>query len=85
MTTYEMHLFSELLDVNYEINNGGHNSLVRSALLSRYSQLVAQLEASIGEAEWKNLMASGRRMFTPKGGYGDESVEEVERMMSEVN
>ena len=85
MTNYERHVFSELLDVNYEISTGNHNSLIKSVLLNRYSLLVAQLEDSMGTAAWREFGAVGKKMFAPKGGYGDESPEEVERMMSEVN
>ena len=84
MTNYERHLFSELVDVNWEINKGGHNSIVKMALISRYSQIVAQLEDSMGVTEWKKFMAMGKEMFAPVGGYGDESPEEVARMMESV-
>lgn len=84
MTNYESFLFSELLDVNYEISTGDHKPVVKLALIKRYSEIVAQLEDSMGAAEWKNFLAMGRGMFTPAGGYGDESMEEVERMMEAV-
>ena len=50
MTNYERHLFSELLDVNYEIECGGYKPLVKMALIKRYSEIVAQLEDSMGQA-----------------------------------
>ncbi len=64
MTNYEQHLFSELLDVNYELETGEHNSVVIVALLNRYSQIVAQLEDSMGEDEWKSFVGMGKKMFS---------------------
>ena len=64
MTNYEQHLFSELLDVNYELETGEHNSVVIVALLNRYSQIVAQLEDSMGEDEWKSFVGKGKQMFS---------------------
>jgi len=84
MTNYESFLFSDLLDVNYEISTGDHKPVVKLALIKRYSEIVAQLEDSMGGAEWRNFISTGRQMFAPEGGYGDESMEEVERMMEAV-
>ena len=64
MTNYEQNLFSELLDVNYELETGKHNSVVTVALLNRYSQIVASLEDSMGEDEWKNFVGKGKQMFS---------------------
>jgi hypothetical protein len=38
----------------------------------------------MGAAEWRKFMNTGRQMFAPVGGYGDESPEEVERMYTSV-
>lgn len=84
MTSYEAHLFNELLEVNWEISNGNYKPTVKMALIKRYSEITAQLEDSMGEAEWKGFLSMGRKMFAPKGGYGDESVEETERMIESV-
>ena len=81
MNSYEAFLFNQLLEVNYEIEAGNHKPLVKLALINTYSQLVAQLEDSMGKAEWKQFLETGRQMFAPVGGYGDESPEEVEYMM----
>ena len=64
MTSYESHLFNELLDVNYEIKTGNHNSIIKMALITRYSQLVASLEDSLGEAAWKAFVSTGKKMFS---------------------
>lgn len=84
MTSYEAHLFNQLLEVNWRINNGNYDSIIRMALIRHYSEIVAQLEDSMGEAEWKSFVSTGRQMFAPKGGYGDESPEEVERMYASI-
>ena len=85
MTNYERHLFSELVDVNWEINKSEHNSIVKMALISRYSQIVAQLEDSMGVAEWRNFMEMGKEMYASMGGYWDKRPEEVNRMMARVS
>ena len=84
MNSYEAFLFNQLLEVNYEIEAGNHKSLVKLSLINTYSKLVAQLEDSMGEAEWKQFRETGRQMFAPVGGYGDESPDEVRYMMKEV-
>ena len=38
----------------------------------------------MGRAEYRAYVNGMRRMFAPVGGYGDESPEEVERMMESV-
>jgi len=70
MTNYERHLFSELVDVNYEIETGNHKPIVRMALITRYSQIVRSLEDSMGVKEYRDYIDGMRRMFAPVGGYG---------------
>jgi hypothetical protein len=65
MTQYESHLFNELLDVNHEIETGGHSSIVKMALITRYSQIVAQLEDSMGVNEYRNFIGGMRQLFAP--------------------
>ena len=77
-------MFNQLLEVNYEIEAGNHKSLIKLSLINTYSKLVAQLEDSMGKAEWKQFLETGKQMFAPVGGYGDESPDEVRYMMKEV-
>lgn len=84
MTQYESNLFSELLDVNYELETGEHNSVVMASLLNRYSQIVEQLEESMGKSNWRNFIGKGKQMFGEELSYGDEPQSEVLRMLNEV-
>ena len=84
MTQYESNLFSELLDVNYELETGEHNSVVMTSLLNRYSQIVEQLEESMGKSNWRNFIDKGKQMFGEELSYGDEPQSEVLRMLNEV-
>ncbi len=84
MNQHEAKLFNELLEVNWRINHDAYDVIIKNALINHYHHLVAQLEDSMGAAEWRKFMDVGRQMFAPKGGYGDESPEEVERMYQAV-
>lgn len=84
MTNYEAKLFNELLEVNWEMGHGDYNPTVKTALLNRYHEITSQLEDSMGRKEWNNFINGMKQMFAPVGGYGDESPEEVERMMASV-
>lgn len=84
MTNYERSLFSELVEVNWRMDNGNYDVIIKAALLSRYHEIVSQLEDSMGRDEWRSYIRGMRQMFAPKGGYGDESPEEVERMYASI-
>jgi len=79
-----MGLFSKMIDLNWEIDNGGYNQVVKSALTEHYCKVREELVEDMGAAEFKEYMRMGREMFAPKGGYGDESPEEVKRMYASV-
>jgi hypothetical protein len=83
MNNYESGLLRELVDVNYEMSQN-HNPIVKKALLSRYHEIQSELIDSMGEREYKDYIGMMRQMFAPKGGYGDESPEEVERMYASI-
>ena len=84
MNQHEAKLFNELLEVNWKINHDDYDAIIKNALINHYHHLVEQLEDSMGAAEWRKFMNTGRQMFAPKGGYGDESQEEVERMYASI-
>jgi len=84
MNQHEAKLFNELLEVNWRINHDAYDVIIKNALINHYHHLVEQLEDSMGAAEWRKFMDVGRQMFAPVGGYGDESVEEVERMYASI-
>lgn len=84
MTNYQMGLFSKMIDLNWEIDNGGYNQVVKNALTEHYCKVREELVEDMGAAEFKEYMRMGREMFAPVGGYGDESPEEVKRMYASV-
>ena len=84
MTAYQQQLFSDLVNLNWEMDHGDYPSVVKFALVEQYWKVKRDLMDDMGEAEFKEYMRMGREMFAPKGGYGDESPEEVERMMEAV-
>ena len=84
LTDYQRQLFSELVSLNWEMSHGDYNPTVKTALLNRYHELTSQLEDSMGRKEWNNFINGMRQMFAPVGGYGDESVEETERMYASI-
>jgi hypothetical protein len=67
MTIYERSLFQELIDINYEIESGNHNKIVKIALLNDYHRLQQELISSMGRQEWDSYIKGMREMFAPKG------------------
>ena len=85
MTNYQIKLFSNLVDLNWEMNNSDYNQTVKNALMAQYFNVMEMLKEDMGAAEFREYIRMGREMFTPAdGGYGDESPEEVARMMEAV-
>ena len=85
MNNYERDLFNQLLEVNWRINNGSYDSIVKRALIEHYWMLEEKIEDSMGKREYREFVDGMRRMFAPAEGYGDESPEEVDRMMEAVS
>ena len=83
MNQHEAKLFNELLEVNWKIDHDDYDVIIKQALINHYHHLVKQLEDSMGAAEWGKFMNTGREMFAPIGGYGDED-EEIERTYAEI-
>ena len=85
MNNYERDLFNQLLEVNWRISNGDYDSVIKKALVEHYWMLEEKLEDSMGRKEYREFVDGMRKMFAPAdGGYGDESPEEVVRMMEAV-
>jgi hypothetical protein len=85
MSNYERQLFSQLLEVNYRIETGNYDSIIKTALITHYHHLEDQIKESMGRNEYREFVDGMRKMFAPAdGGYGDESPEEVARMMEAV-
>jgi hypothetical protein len=83
MNQHEAKLFNELLEVNWKIGHDDYDIIIKHALTNHYHHLIKQLEDSMGAAEWRKFMNTGREMFAPKDGYGDED-EEIERIYAEI-
>jgi hypothetical protein len=83
LTGYQRQLFSELVNLNWETNQE-YPQTVKTALLNEYWRVRKELEDDMGKDEYNRYINGMRQMFTPKGGYGDESPEEVERMYASV-
>jgi len=85
MNNYERDLFNQLLEVNWRISNGDYDLVIKKALVEHYWMLEEKIEESMGRKEYREFIDGMRKMFAPAdGGYGDESPEEVERMMEAV-
>ena len=83
MTDYQRQLFSKLVDLNWEMNKN-YDQIIKHALINEYWRVEEQLMEDMGRAEYRAYVAGMKRMFAPVGGYGDESPEEVNRMMESV-
>lgn len=66
MTDYQRQLFSQMLDVNWELEVGDYSPVVMEALKYRLDSLETEMEYSMGEKEWKEWKENGRRMFGEK-------------------
>lgn len=64
MTQYQRQLFSQILDVNFEIETGNHNEVVMQALRYRLDALQMMMEEDMGAFEWHEWKEKGRKMFT---------------------
>jgi hypothetical protein len=83
LTGYQRQLFSELVNLNWETNQE-YPQTVKTALLNEYWRVRKELEDDMGKDEYNRYVNGMRQMFAPVGGYGDESPEEVNRMMEAV-
>lgn len=64
-TDYQRKLFSEILDVNWELNLDVHNEVVTRALHCRINRLEEEMEEDMGVEKWRNFKEQGKRMFAP--------------------
>ena len=83
LTGYQSQLFSELVSLNWEVDQN-YPQIVKTALLNEYWRVKNELEEDMGKNEYNKYINGMRQMFAPVGGYGDESPEEVNRMMEAV-
>lgn len=83
MTDYQRQMFSKLIDLNWEMKKN-YDQIIKNALINEFWRVEEQLMDDMGRAEYRAYVDGMRRMFAPVGGYGDESPEEVNRMMESV-
>ena len=64
MYNLPINLFSELLDVNYEIEtNENLTSLEKGELFVKYVKLKELIVGIMGEENWRNFVEDGEKMF----------------------
>lgn len=83
LTDYQRQLFSELVSLNWEMDQD-YPRAVKTALINEYWRVRKELEEDMGKDEYNRYINGMKQMFTPVGGYGDESVEETERMYASI-
>ena len=65
MNDYERRLFNQLLEVNYRIETGDYDSIIKTALTTHYRYLEDQIKDSMGKDEYKAFVDGMRQMFAP--------------------
>ena len=85
LTAFNQESLNQLIEINWELNNVDYPKTIKFALTELYHKVKGELMDEMGVDEFRAFMENGRRMFAPKGGYGDESEDEVANMMSRVN
>ena len=83
LTGYQSQLFSELISLNWEMDKP-YPKAVKTALINEYWRVKKELEDDMGKGNYNQYINGMKQMFAPVGGYGDESPEEVNRMMEAV-
>ena len=83
LTDYQRQLFSELVSLAWEMDQD-YPRAVKTALTNEYWRVRKELEEDMGKDEYNRYINGMKQMFAPVGGYGDESVEETERMYASI-
>ncbi len=65
MNNYERQLFSQLLEINYRIETGNYDSIIKTALTTHYHHLEDQIKESMGKNEYRAFVEGMREMFAP--------------------
>jgi hypothetical protein len=67
MTNYEQKLFSDLLDVNWMIEENKANKEMARFLSIAYHTIQNELRDSMGDDKYDTFLRGGREMFASKG------------------
>ena len=65
MNNYEQCLFSDLLDVNWLIEENKSNKELRKFLSIAYHKIQDDLRESMGDSKYDTFIRAGREMFAP--------------------
>jgi hypothetical protein len=65
LTAYQRQLFSDLVSLNWEIDNGGYNQTVQNALVEQYWKVKEELMSDMGREEYDRYINGMREMFAP--------------------
>lgn len=65
MTNYEQKLFSDLLDVNWMIEENKSNKELVKFLNIAYDSIRNELRESMGDGKYDTFIRAGKEMFAP--------------------
>jgi hypothetical protein len=65
LTGYQHQLFSTMISLNWEINQGGYNQTVQNALVEQYWKVKDELMDDMGRDEYNNYVNGMKQMFAP--------------------
>jgi hypothetical protein len=68
MTNYEQKLFTDLLDVNWMIEENKANKEMARFLSIAYHAIQDELRESMGDGKYTTFIRAGREMFAPAKG-----------------
>jgi hypothetical protein len=68
MTNYEQNLFSDLIDVNWMIEENKENKEMRRFLSIAYHKIQDDLRESMGDDKYNTFIRAGKEMFAPAKG-----------------
>lgn len=68
MTNYEQKLFSDLLDVNWMIEENKANKELVKFLNIAYDSIRNELRESMGDGKYDTFIRAGKEMFAPAQG-----------------
>ena len=68
MTNYEQKLFSDLLDVNWMIEENKNNKELVKFLNIAYDSIRDKLRESMGDGKYDTFIRAGKEMFAPAKG-----------------
>ena len=68
MTNYQQTLFTDLVDVNWLINEHKDDKEMRRFLSIAYHKIQDDLRESMGDDKYNNFIRAGREMFAPAKG-----------------